>query len=224
MIQNLFKKSAAFKISIPRNGFNISRSLSPVIIQDALAETANSRNLLSLGSRLAVTNIPSSIKAPLAWNSLITDIRLSSGKYFSNFDRINVFANSSNVAEEYKRTPLSTALSYAFLLFDLLRRCALMSALVSNTNVLIISVQQVVKDIFRKPVFLRLIANCIKKFFVGFVGSIVNYFFQCDGHSFTKPAPGFGAEFLKFFCGRVIYFYNYLFHNCISNLQKLNHA
>jgi len=39
--QKLFKKSTAFKMGILRNGFKISKSLSPVMIQEALADTAN---------------------------------------------------------------------------------------------------------------------------------------------------------------------------------------
>ena len=45
------RKSAGDMIFIPRNGFNTSKSLSPVTIQSAFPATANSRNLLSLGSR-----------------------------------------------------------------------------------------------------------------------------------------------------------------------------
>src|SRR5665213_4336362 len=54
MAQKLFKKSTAFKMGISRNGFKTRRSLSPVIMQEALTEIANSRNLSSLGSRQAV--------------------------------------------------------------------------------------------------------------------------------------------------------------------------
>ena len=43
MIQNLFKKSAAFKIRIPRKGCKINKSLSPVIMQEALDSTANQK-------------------------------------------------------------------------------------------------------------------------------------------------------------------------------------
>ena len=57
MIQNFFKKSDAFMIGIPRNGSSTSRSSSPVMMQEALAVAANSRNLLSLGSRQSVTQL-----------------------------------------------------------------------------------------------------------------------------------------------------------------------
>ncbi len=42
---------------MPRNGWRTRISLSPVIMQEALAEIANSRNLLSLGSRQSVMEI-----------------------------------------------------------------------------------------------------------------------------------------------------------------------
>ena len=41
-------------ICVSRNGFNTSRSLSPVIMQVAFPATANSINMLSFGSRQAV--------------------------------------------------------------------------------------------------------------------------------------------------------------------------
>ena len=82
----LFKKSAAFKMGIPRNGFRTSRSLSPVIIQEALAKTANSRNLLSFVSRQSVKEIFGLNNLELT-SILFTNTKRSSSftKYLSNF-------------------------------------------------------------------------------------------------------------------------------------------
>jgi hypothetical protein len=50
------RKSLGDMIFIPRKGFNTSKSLSPVTMQSAFPATANSRNLLSLGSRQQTLN------------------------------------------------------------------------------------------------------------------------------------------------------------------------
>src|SRR5690625_7126858 len=50
----MLRNSTALTMGIPRNECNSSKSLSPEILQEASAATANSRNLLSLGSRQTV--------------------------------------------------------------------------------------------------------------------------------------------------------------------------
>ncbi|MFT3947064.1 MAG: hypothetical protein QM763_08840 [Agriterribacter sp.] len=54
----MFKNSVALKTGIPRKECNTSRSLSPVIMQDALAAMASLGNLLSFGSRKAALANP----------------------------------------------------------------------------------------------------------------------------------------------------------------------
>ena len=73
-------------MGIQRNGFRTSRSLSPVIIQEAFAETANSRNLLSFVSRQSVNEILGLNNLELT-SILFTNTKHSSSfiKYMSNF-------------------------------------------------------------------------------------------------------------------------------------------
>src|SRR5690625_7699889 len=50
----MLRNSTALTMAIPRNGCNSNISLSPEMRQETPAATANSRNLLSLGSRQTV--------------------------------------------------------------------------------------------------------------------------------------------------------------------------
>jgi hypothetical protein len=75
-------------MGMPRNGWRIRRSLSPVIIQEAFAETANSRNLLSLGSRQALMISEGKNRLILFSNSFnSSNLSSSETKYLSNFLR-----------------------------------------------------------------------------------------------------------------------------------------
>lgn len=53
-MEKIFKKSEAFGIGMFLKGFDIRRSSSSVILHDALASIANSKNLLPFESRQAV--------------------------------------------------------------------------------------------------------------------------------------------------------------------------
>lgn len=70
-------------------GFKTNRSLSPVMMQAAPASTANSRNLLSLGSRQASMLTVTGIKCVMSLKSCITVNRFVKDKYLSNFGRTN---------------------------------------------------------------------------------------------------------------------------------------
>ena len=195
MIQNLLKKSAALKIGIPRKGFNIRRSLSPVIMQDALADTANSRNLLSLGSRQSVITISTSINAAFARNSFMAESLLLSDKYFSNFNRTKVSANSSKVVTEYITISVSKAILYACLLFESARIYALIRVLVSQIKSLAAVSQKIIEDFFRKSFSFRFSTKVIQKFFMVAGSNIVNHFFQSDRDQFIKAIFRFRTKF-----------------------------
>lgn len=82
--QNTFMKSAADKIGMPRNGWSVSRCGSPEIMHKACDATANSKNMLSSGSLLAL--IFSAIEKGLAYFSIssTTSTLSSDVKYLSN--------------------------------------------------------------------------------------------------------------------------------------------
>src|SRR6185312_642124 len=97
MIQKLFKKSAAFKMGIPRKGCIMSKSLSPVIIHEAFTETANSRYLSSLGSRHSRIVYDTFLKTANSLNCFKANNLSSKEIYLSNFDRNKTSLNSSYV-------------------------------------------------------------------------------------------------------------------------------
>src|SRR6185312_9314088 len=226
MNQNAFKKSLAFKMGMPRNGFNSSKSVSPVIIQDALAETANSRNLLFFGSRQSVMDISILIKKAFALNSFIAANLCSSVKYFSNFDLAKTSINSSNVALEYTSIPVLNAVLYACLFLEPAKIYALIRELVSKTKVLVISFQQIFKDFFCQSFFLCFVAQRIKKTHVFTCSSVINHFFQCNGYRFIKKTFSFRTEFAECYRCRFIHFNHNPFHNFsflfFSKIQKIN--
>ena len=92
--QKLFKKSTAVKIGIPRKGRKTNKSLSPVIMHEGFAAIANSRNLLSLGSRQLVIVSDISEKIASSLNSFRAN-NFSSGEiYLSNLGRNKTSLNS----------------------------------------------------------------------------------------------------------------------------------
>src|SRR5579875_2507976 len=114
-------------MGISRNGCRTSRSLSPEMIQETFAVTANSRNLLSLGSRQSVT-IKSGANSFEQISNRSINIQRSSSfqKYLSNFLRNNTSINSSEVLSEAAKNPEIKALFKAFLLEEYGRRAELM--------------------------------------------------------------------------------------------------
>jgi hypothetical protein len=111
-------------------GCKTSRSWSPVMMQDAPAVRASSRNLLSLGSRQALTIIFGKKTRELLSTRLIASKRSALfKKYLSNFLRKITSANSCKVGSEITNLPLSNARSRACALIDFRRRAALISEL-----------------------------------------------------------------------------------------------
>ena len=137
-------------MEIPRNGFKTSKSLSPVMMRLDLAVTANSRNLLSFGSRHSVMEIV--ILNGLLLVSSFSNIysrSLSFRKYLSNFLRKIMAMSSFDVSLEIHNTPISKAFSKAFRGIEFFKSVALISELVSNTNRLLVIIQNILKNVFR---------------------------------------------------------------------------
>ena len=80
-------------MGILRKGCKTKRSLSPVIMQEAFAETANSRNLLSLGSRQSVIVSDISLKIESRLKSVKIPNLVSLEIYLSNYGRRNTSKN-----------------------------------------------------------------------------------------------------------------------------------
>src|SRR5471030_2625189 len=91
------------------NGWSISRSRSPVIIHEAPAVTANSRNLLSFGSRQAVICSLGSMAREFEIIFSIKANLISKETYFSNFDRENTLKYSDAISVDTSNEPLLTA-------------------------------------------------------------------------------------------------------------------
>src|SRR5690625_219110 len=102
----MLRNSTALTMGIPRNECNSSKSLSPEILQEASAATANSRNLLSLGSRQTVM-VSTGDKRNECERMHSIDSHLSSSftKYLSSFFLNNTSINSSDVDWEKINLP-----------------------------------------------------------------------------------------------------------------------
>ena len=125
-------------MGILRNGWRIRRSLSPLIMHEAFAATANSRNLLSLGSRQSVIVSNVSENTARSLNSFKADNFSRGGIYLSNFGRNKTSLNSLYVSRLAKTSPSLTAFSKAFLGLEYLNIKTLINVLVSITNKLFI--------------------------------------------------------------------------------------
>lgn len=213
-------------MGMPRNGCSTRRSLSPVIMQEAFAEMANSRNLLSVGSRQSVMVIPGVNTLELISILFIIDHRsLSFWKYLSNFCLNNTSINSSIVWSDKAITPKSIALPKALRLVEFVIRAALIRLLVSKTKRSLIFSQYVLKNILCKASFLHR--------FTDFIKELLKFFFRINHQFFCHPKiyllryliSKFFRRRSPFFCGSIINFNNYSFHfinyKCNSNLQKL---
>lgn len=118
MFQNFFKKSAAVKIGIPRKGSQTNKSLSPVTMHEAFASTANSRNLLSLGSRQSVMiSVGENIRSFVATKLITKNLSSSHTKYLSNFDWNNTSINASKTFSEHAIEPSSTSITILSMIF-----------------------------------------------------------------------------------------------------------
>lgn len=174
----MFKKSAAFSIGIPRNGRSTSRAPSPDTMQIAFAETASSRNLLSLGSRQS--KIVSLISKKIVRRSKSDIIRspVSREIYLSNFGRRKTSENSLKVATLDIILPTRLAFVSARRGWKFFEIDELISVFVSNTKRLFF-IQQFFKNFFCKPIPRSFITSFIKKCLkIGYLNLIRNFIEQ----------------------------------------------
>ncbi len=116
-------------------GWSVNKSLSPVIIQEAQAATASSRNLLSLGSRQVKIGKGSTDMKSACFTMCCNCFILSLlGKYLLNLPRESTSSASACVFSEKQMLPCSRATpkARAGILNGL--STALTSVLVSTTN------------------------------------------------------------------------------------------
>src|SRR6185312_5151679 len=227
MLQNFFKRSAAVKIGIPRKGSKTNKSLSPVTMHEAFASTANSRNLLSLGSWQPVMISAMGKKTALKEIVCITLYFSSSfKKYLSNFFLNNTSTNSSMVAFEKASFPNITALSIAPAVIVPAIREALTKLFVSNTKSLFIF-QNFLKNIFCKAALLHRTAKLLQILNEIFFG-IGKFFCQCNIYLLRNFVSAFLRRQSPFFCSRFIHFNYYSFHDILfyrfSNLKKIRNT
>ncbi len=138
-------------MGMPWKGCSSSRCISPETMQEALADTASSRNLLSFGSRQTLISKLGSIISGLLKVSTVRISSLStSTKYLSSFFRYKTSANSLIVESENTSFPIRKALFRASALTEFLIRCALISALVSKTKTKLFVFQNFIQYFLRK--------------------------------------------------------------------------
>src|SRR6185312_11721949 len=199
-------------MGILRNGFRIRRSLSPVMMQEAFAATASSRNLSSLGSRQAVILSDISMNNAILLNSNKISNLVCLEMYSSNFGQINTLKNSSYVEELANTFLVSLAFLSAFRGIEFLKREELISVFVSITNRLFL-IQQFFKNFFCKAIPFCLITCLVeKRFKIGNFYFIRNPFKQLLNFLFQSFSY-FRRSYLPFFSGLLIYFKHYPFHN-----------
>ena len=117
---------------MPRNGFKTSKSLSPEMIRSALPDKANSRNMLSLGSRHIDNLCPTEVILLFSLNSYINSSLVSISTYLSNFSLVRVKNNSLIVPIDENITCSDTANLNAAYAVESFNSEALIRTLLSN--------------------------------------------------------------------------------------------
>lgn len=121
-------------MGILSNGFKTSKSGSLVIMQPALPESANSRNISSLGSRQALTLCTTAINNDSTL-CLTKNLFLSTSlKYLLNLLRYSTSFSSAYTSSESKIFPILRAFSNAWSVTEPLNSAALINTLVSKTK------------------------------------------------------------------------------------------
>lgn len=87
---------------------------------------------------------------------------------------MNTVENSYRVADKYTKIPSEVALSGAFRLTENGKMWALINALVSNINELVIFLQQGIEYVFGEPVTQGRVSKFVQLFFVYRCGGVIN--------------------------------------------------
>src|SRR6266542_3620492 len=155
------RNACGVTMAIPRNGCSNRRSASPLIRWLARPLTANSRNLLSLGSRhsvtLSVTSTVSASRTSAAKNSN----RFASSRYLLNFGRRKTSSSSATVAADTRSRPRATAASNACRGTERGSKTALTATLVSTTVRSSLAMQQRLQDFGSQAASLGLRADLV---------------------------------------------------------------
>lgn len=222
ILQKSFKKSLTVRMGIPRKGCNSNKSLSPVMMQDAFAATANSRNLLSLGSRQTFTLSDTSMNKAFCVKSSMMANLVSREIYLSNLFLTKTSQNSLYVSMFDTNFFVAFALLYARVGFDCNKRKALTRVFVSRTKKLFL-IQQLFKNFFSKSIFCSFSSGFIQKFLKLSFFISLSYNFYLLFKKFFEFVFNLRGRFRPLFCGSIIHFnYNlfqkdqfYLFSNLI---------
>jgi hypothetical protein len=94
---------------MPKYGCRTNKSASPVMIRSALPETANSRIILSLGSRQTVIFSIVSINNAMLSNYFNTDFLVPKLTYLSNLGLQSFVTNSLKTTSEHNKVKSATA-------------------------------------------------------------------------------------------------------------------
>jgi hypothetical protein len=204
-------------MGMPLNGCSTSRSLSPLIMQEAFAEVAGSRNFLSFGSQQTVTVSDISAKIASSLKYFNANNFASAEIYLSNFGRNKTSLNSSYVLRLAETFAFLIAFSNAFLGLEYLNKKALINVLALITTRLFF-IQQFFKNFFCKTVFYCFITDFIKQghklIFFHATAKNFHLFFNIS----LKLPLNFRRNILPFFSRSIIYFYYNSFHLSIIRL------
>jgi hypothetical protein len=187
------------------NGCKTSRSESPVTIQAAFPDNANSRYILSLGSRHTEMECVTSTSSDAIINESIKEgLELLSLKYRSNFDLNKMVLSSNRVFFDIKTVWFFTAFSKALNGMESLSNAALIKTLLSNTIFIYF---------FNNSFNFSSVSPCLAAYFpissitckIG-LGSETHRSISCVSSNFLSSVNEFILSAVSFFTSNVIAF------------------
>lgn len=210
-------------MDMPRKGCSTSKSLSPVIKQEAFAVTASSRNLLPFGSRQSVMVSVIVKKQRMALSSVRAVSRCSRRKYLPNFGRMKTVCSSVSVSLLLASTPVYAALRYARLETDPSNKKALINELVSKTKNLFF-LQKVLKNFVGQTICFSFCRNFFKQPIKLHKLYLMSCLYQMFLKQLLKPFFQFRWRFIPLFCGLIFHSNKNVFHFLSFNRLKFTAA
>lgn len=184
------------------------------MMQEAFAETANSRYLSSLGSlHSLMISVGEKSRSLDTIKLMINNLSSIETKYLSNFSRNNTSVYSSKTSWEETMNPNFTALSKACLTDEFGKMEALTKQFVSKTKVLVIRIQYFIYNFFCKPPFSKAFAYFIQRFKKVFIFIGCNDKINIRCKLFRNHFFKFRRCIPLFFGGSIVHFNYYPFHN-----------
>lgn len=172
-------------IWIVRNGCRVNKSLSPEIMQFAFPEIANSRNLLSLGSRHSETSVSGLINSPICTNIFIKAPMAVDSTNSVNFGFNRVFLSSMIVVSEKSITCYFAAIRTTLFANSLLKTKAL-------TKIFVSSIRRI--KYYNLPNVRFISSMLISKMSANFSGERPFFFAYSDDFSITERSSLAGSE------------------------------